>query len=71
MKICITNTVVEVDPSAMFFKENLHRGGGVLTLEAPLLINLLNVYLQPWILKLNHRTPSAQLIFTTIISIKG
>ena len=35
MKICITNTGVEVDPSAKKFKENLYKGGGVLTLGAP------------------------------------
>ena len=69
MKICITNTVVEVDPSAKTFKENLYRGGGVLILVAPLLIRLQYFPLQPWLLQCNHRTPSAQLICITIISI--
>ena len=32
MKIRVTNTAVEVDPSEKTFKENLYRGGEVLTL---------------------------------------
>ena len=40
MNICVINTAVEVEPSEKTFKENLYRGGGVLTLGAPLLIRL-------------------------------
>ena len=71
IKICIANTVVEFDPSANNFKENLYRGGGVLTLGAPLLIRLMNVSIHPCLLQCNHRTPSAQLICITTIYIKG
>ena len=71
MKICITNNVVEFDPSEKTFKENLYIGGGVLTLGAPLLIPLMNVSFQPWMLQCNHRTTSNQLIWITTISIKG
>ena len=70
MKICIANTVVEIEPSEKTFKENLYRGGGVFTLGTPLLIRLQNVSLHPWLLQRNHRVPSAQLIWITIISIK-
>ena len=69
MKICITNTVIEVDPSAKMFKENLYIGGGILTLGASLLISLLEVSLQTCLLQCNHRTPSAQLIWITIMYI--
>ena len=48
MNIYIANNVVEFDPSASNFKENLYRGGGVLTLGSPLLIRLVNVSLQLW-----------------------
>ena len=68
MKICISNNVVEFDPSEKTLKENLYRGGVVLTLGYPLIIRLLNVYLQPWILKFNHITPSYQLTLITTIS---
>ena len=71
MKICNTNNAVEFDPSAKTFKENNYKGGGVLTLGEPLLIRLLNVYLQTWILQFNHSTSSAQIIWIIIISIKG
>ena len=71
MKICISNTVVEFDPTSITFKENFYRGGGVLKLGAPLLICLQSVSLQPWLLKYNHRTPPDQPIRITIISIKG
>ena len=71
MKIWVTNTAVEIDPSANTFKENLNRRRGVLSLGAPLLICLLNVSLQPWIIQYNNRTPSDQIIRITIISIKG
>ena len=47
MKICITNTVVEFDPSTNKFKEKLYREGGVLTLGASLLIRLLNFPISP------------------------
>ena len=43
----------------------------MLTLGAQLLICLLNVSLQPWILQCNYITPSSQLIWIKIISIKG
>ena len=69
MNIYITNVVVEVDPSAKKFKENLYRREGVLTIGAPFLICLLNVSLQLWLLKGNHRTPPSQLRWITIISI--
>ena len=62
-KICISNTVVEFYPSASTFKKNFYRGGGVLTLGAPLLIRLLNVYLQTWLLQCNHIIPSDQFIW--------
>ena len=70
MRICITNTVVEVNPSLKTFKEKLYREGRVFKLGAPLLIRLLNVSLQTWLIQYNHRTPSAQLIRITIISMK-
>ena len=63
MKVCITNTVVEVDPSAKTFKENLYIGGGVLTIGAPLIIRLHSVSLQTRLLQCNHITLSAQLIW--------
>ena len=71
MKIWITNTVVEFDPSAKSFKEKIYRGGGVLKLGAPLLIPFLNVSLQSWLFQCNHTTPPAQLIRIKIVSIKG
>ena len=70
MNICIANTMVEFDPSAKPFKENLYREGGILTIGAPLLILLLNVSLQHWLLQSNHKTASDQLIWITTISIK-
>ena len=66
MKICISNTMIEFDPS-----EKRKRGGVVLTLVAPVLIRLLNVYFQPWLLQCNQRTIPDQLIWITIIHIKG
>ena len=71
MKIFIENTVVEFDPSAKTFKENLYKGGGGLTIGAPFLIRLLDVSLQHWLIQFNHRTPAAQIILITTISIKG
>ena len=68
MKICITNTVVEFEPSAKSFKEKLYIGGGVLKLGVPLLIILHNVYLQTWPIQRNHRSPSAQITWITTIS---
>ena len=59
MNICVTNTAVEVDPSAKTFKQNIYRQGGVLKLGGPLLIRFLNYSLQPWLLQYNHRIPSA------------
>ena len=41
----------------------------MLTLGAPLLIQLIKVSLHTCLLQFNHRTPSAQLIWITIISI--
>ena len=70
IKIYIDNNVVEFDPSENTFKANLYRVVGVLTIRAPMLICLLNVSLHNWLLQINHRTPSAQLIWITIISIK-
>ena len=57
-------------PFRKTFKENLYRGGGVLKIGSPLLILPLNVFLQHWLLKSNHRTPPAQLIWIKIC-IKG
>ena len=70
MKIWISNTMVDFYLSEKTFKEKLYKGGGVLTLGAPLLIRLQSVSLQPWLLQLDHRTPPAQLIWKTIIYIK-
>ena len=71
MNFCITDTAVEFDLSENTLKENLYIGGGILTLGETLLILLLNLYLQTWLLQCNRRTPSAQIIWITIISIKG
>ena len=49
MKICIANTVVEFDHSEKI-NENIDRGEVVLTLGVPLLMQLMNVRLQPWII---------------------
>ena len=70
MNICIANNVVEFDPSSKKFKENLYRGGGVLTLGDSLLICLQSLSLQSLPLQYNYRTPSAQLILIKV-SIKG
>ena len=71
MKICTTNTAVEFDPSEKkMFKENLYRGGGVLALGFPLLILMQSVSLNPWLLRYNHITPSAQLIWIIISTLR-
>ena len=70
IKICISNTVVEFYPLEKMFMEKLYRGGGVLTLGAPLLIRHQNVFLQTLIIQRNHKSPSAQHICITKISIK-
>ena len=69
VKICITNNVIEVEPSAKTFNGNLYRGGDMLTLGEPFLIRLLNVSLRPWILQCSNRIQSAQLRLITRISI--
>ena len=43
----------------------------MLKIGLPLLIHVMNVSLQTKLLQYNHRTTSAQLIWITIISIKG
>ena len=47
MRIYVTLTAVKFDPTAKTVKENLYRGGGILTLGAQLLIRLLNVSPSP------------------------
>ena len=71
IKICVTNTAVKVEPTTKnkTFKENLCRGGGVLVLGAPVSMRFLNLSLHSWILQCNHRTPSTQIIWITVISI--
>ena len=71
MNICIANTVVEFDPSEKTFNENLYIGREVLIIGDPLLTRLQCFSIQLLILQYNHRTPAAQIIWITIISIKG
>ena len=71
MQIYISNNLFEFYHAEKTFKENIYRGAGVLTLGSPLVIRLQNVSLHPWLIQLNHRAPSDQLIWITKIYING